>query len=212
MYTPRHFRMSDTAECHDLIRQHPFGVLVSGSADEAPSASHLPFHLEPDEGPMGTLYMHLARANPQAATLDGRPVRCVFSGAHAYVSPTWYETAPAVPTWNYLAVHCIGRAERVDDKSAMESQMAALGHDYEAESGWRFDALPQKYRDGMIKGIVGFRVPIDELFGKAKLSQNKSEADIARSIEGLVRSDRPGDHDLATHMKNPPRSSDAEGS
>lgn len=43
----------------------------------------------------GTVEQHLA-ANPQVLT--------VFQGAHAYVSPTWYEGA-GVLTWNYTAVH-----------------------------------------------------------------------------------------------------------
>jgi transcriptional regulator len=29
----------------------------------------------------------------------------MFRGPQAYISPAWYATHPAVPTWNYIAVH-----------------------------------------------------------------------------------------------------------
>lgn len=202
MYTPKHFSVTDVGECHDMIEADPFGVLVSpGASGEAPSASHLPFHLVRDAGDMGELQVHLARANPQAFELDGQRVRCIFSGPHAYISPTWYEPRPAVPTWNYTAVHCIGIARLTTDPDEMSGQMEQLTALYERGEGWRYSELPEDYRRGMLKGIKGFRIRIEQLIGKAKLNQNKSDSDIAGSVAGLRATGRTGDAAVADLME-----------
>src|SRR3546814_9689193 len=58
----------------------------------------------------------------------------VFSGPHGYVSPRWYETAPAVPTWNYEAVHVAGRAKAIHDPAALRSIVDRLSRVYETRS------------------------------------------------------------------------------
>jgi transcriptional regulator len=202
MYTPKHFEISETSACHDLIGANPFGILISGKAGDAPDASHLPFHIDRDTGDLGELQVHLARANPHALDLDGKRVRCIFSGPHAYVSPSWYETETAVPTWNYTAVHCIGIAARTEDADEMSAQMGQLTRLYEGDGPWRYDDLPDDYRRGMLKGIVGFRIRIEQLIGKAKLSQNKSDSDVASSVAGLRGTSRSDDHEVANLMES----------
>lgn len=202
MYTPKHYEIAELSECHALVEANPFGVLVSNGADDgAPLASHLPFHLIRDVGTKGELQLHLARANPHASCLDGQRVRCIFSGAHAYVSPTWYGEGPAVPTWNYVAVHCIGVAVRTDDPEEMSGQMDALGRAYEGNEAWRYGDLPDDYRRGMLKGITGFRIRIEQLIGKAKLSQNKSDSDIASTVSGLRGTGKGMDSEVAELME-----------
>src|SRR3954469_15609634 len=115
MYIPAAFAERDLTKLHDFIEQHSFGLLVS-QVDGLPFASHLPFLLDRTAGPHGTLIGHMARANPQWRTLAGQMALVVFSGPHAYVSPTWYEAANTVPTWNYAAVHATGRAEVVEGR------------------------------------------------------------------------------------------------
>ena len=44
----------------------------------------------------------------------------MFSGPHAYVSPTWYRTPGTVPTWNYAAVHAYGMCELIEGTDAIE--------------------------------------------------------------------------------------------
>lgn len=200
MYTPNHFRIDDVTASHQIIEENPFGILMSSGVDEAPTASHLPFHLDRKVGTLGTLHVHLARANDQAKVLDGAMVRCVFSGPHAYLSPTWYGSSPAVPTWNYVAVHCIGRARRVEDARDMEHQMAVLSSRYEADGPWQFDNLPDDFRRGMLKGIVGYTIEIADMIGKAKLSQNKSVEITERSAEGLRKTGRHDDSVIADMM------------
>jgi transcriptional regulator len=201
MYTPKHYSVPDVATCHDMIEADPFGLLVcAGSDDDVPSASHLPFHLVRETGELGELHVHLARANPQSKELNGKKVRCIFSGPHAYISPTWYESGPAVPTWNYTAVHCIGVAVQTADPEEMSRQMEQLTAVYERGGSWRYGDLPDDYRRGMLKGITGFRIRIEQLIGKAKLNQNKSDSDIAGSVAGLRTTGRLDDAVVADLM------------
>ncbi len=113
MYVPKHFAEPSAEAIVDSVAAHEFALLVTSVASGI-EATHLPLHFEPAHGPQGRLIGHLARANPQARVLDGSNVMAVFSGPHGYVSPRWYDDAPAVPTWNYVAVHFYGTARTID--------------------------------------------------------------------------------------------------
>jgi len=195
MYMPGHFDASDVAFCHDLIRAYPFACLTTAS--DGLFASHLPFLLDADRGSLGTLIAHVARANPQHEALAaGAQALVVFAGPHAYVSPTWYETNPAVPTWNYCVAHAYGKARILDDPA---SYLARLATTFDGQ--WRFDTLPADYQAKMIRGIVAFEIEILVLEGKAKLSQNRSAADVVAVIHALESSNTPLDREVAQWMK-----------
>lgn len=204
MYTPAHFAVEDTAACHDIVEANEFGLLVTAAGD-APEATHLPFVLRRDEGERGALYAHMARANPQWRDFGDAPVLCVFAGPHAYVSPTWYpEEGPAVPTWNYSAVHCYGTPEIIADGERRDWLMDVLSQRYEGDGPWSYQGLPEKFRAAMVKGIVAFRIPIERMEGKAKLSQNKSAADREALAGGLTATGRPMDAEVAEAMRKLP--------
>src|SRR5437763_1460090 len=110
MYIPAAFDETEQPRLHDFVERHSFGVLVS-QVSGMPFATHLPFLLERNSGPNGTLVGHVARANPQWQDAAGQTTLAIFSGPHTYISPTWYEAEQVVPTWNYTAVHVYGRIE-----------------------------------------------------------------------------------------------------
>jgi transcriptional regulator len=103
MYIPPHFRQHDPEAAIAFMKRHPFAVIVSNGA-EAPLATHLPFHTSEENGSI-VLTAHFAKANPQWKTLSD--VLVIFSGPHAYISPSNYEKEENVPTWNYIAVHAM---------------------------------------------------------------------------------------------------------
>ncbi|MGH7266366.1 MAG: FMN-binding negative transcriptional regulator, partial [Candidatus Rokuibacteriota bacterium] len=191
MYVPRHFDASDPGRCHALIRAEPFGTLVAVDEAGAPFATHVPFLLDADRGPLGTLLGHVARANPQWRLFSSRPVLALFQGPHAYVSPAWYEAHPSVPTWNYVAVHAYGVPALVDDSARVKAMLGRLVEVNEAgrPDPWRFDALADDYVGGMLRGIVAFEIPLDRLEGKAKLSQNRGAGDRSRVRAALAGGD-----------------------
>jgi len=155
----------------------------------APFATHLPFMIEDD-----VLVAHMARANPQWRSFaQGDEVLCVFQGPHAYISPSWYESANTVPTWNYVAVHVYGMPEIVDDPVAALDDQARLVTAHEAgfDEPWLLDERDPAMIEGLLRSIVNFRIPIGRIEGKFKLNQNKTAADRAGTIAGLESAGDP---------------------
>jgi len=209
VYVPKHFEVTDTAWCHALMQAQSFAAMITADDAGAPFATHLPLLLDARRGPLGTLRGHVARANPHWRYLAaGRPTLVVFSGAHAYVSPSWYATHPAVPTWNYVAVHASGTGTLVEDAAQVRALLADLVRAYEppGPQAWSLEALPADYLAGMQRGIVAFEIPIARLEGKAKLSQNRDAVDQGRTREALAASDDPLARTVAALMADaPPR-------
>lgn len=207
MYTPDIFALTDPAEVRRTLHEHGFALLVT-AAEGAPMASHLPFLFDAGRGPKGALLCHMAKANPQwkdfpALEATGREALVVFQGPHGYVSPSWYAAGPAVPTWNYLAVHAYGTLRIIDDPAEIKAHQARLVDTHEAGFAvpWSMAGQSEKYIARMLRGIVAFEIPISRLEAKAKLNQNKSDADRQGVIAALEASGRPGDLELAAIMR-----------
>ncbi|PKH25581.1 FMN-binding negative transcriptional regulator [Pseudomonas fluorescens] len=203
MYTPRAFALDDLPQIQQLIQHTRLAQLVTVGEDGL-QASHLPLLLNPDEGPNGTLYGHLAKANPQWRELqNGSEALVIFAGADAYISPAFYpakaEHGKVVPTWNYIAVHAYGKAEVFSDAERLLKVVNALTERHESGRAqpWAVSDAPADYIDGMLKAIVGFALPIERVIGKHKLSQNRSAADMAGVREGLAASTDVHDQTLA---------------
>jgi transcriptional regulator len=186
MYTPNSFRQDDTDAVFGLIERHSFATLVSNVGGEL-TASHLPLLIDRHAGSTGQLLGHMARANSQWRALAGRDVLAVFSGPHAYVSPTWYGASPMVPTWNYLAVHVYGRFETIEENDALLDLLQLTATKYESSQPrpWTF-AKDDPYVEKLLKGIIGFRVEIERIEGKWKLGQNHSVEVRRSAAEQLV--------------------------
>ncbi len=196
MFVPPAFRLDDVTACQQVLTDHPFMLLI----DRGPAAelTHLPLTLVAEEGPFGTLYGHVARANPHTGSLiAGVPQTVVASGPHAYISPTWYPDPSAnVPTWNYVVVHADGTPEPLSDPLPV---VRALSAQY--EPSWHPDLLAPEQLRGLAAAIVAFRLPISRLTGKAKLSQNRKPADRAGLVSGLAQRPDPLDQAIAALMR-----------
>jgi len=172
MYIPRSFAETDLPTLHDFIERNSFGVLVS-QADGSPFATHLPFFLDRTTGSKGTLIGHVARANPHWQHVTDQTVLAIFSGPHAYISPTWYDAENVVPTWNYLAVHVYGQVTLIEDPSSLLDIVQRSVSVYESSfpQPWSLDSSAA-YVKPLLNQIVGFRMEIAKIEGKFKLSQN----------------------------------------
>ncbi|RIX53688.1 FMN-binding negative transcriptional regulator [Paenibacillus nanensis] len=185
MYIPKHFKMENLSTIYEFIEHNSFGVLFS-MQDHVPVASHLPFLLD-REG--GYLYSHMARPNNQWKDITGQEVLVVFPGPHSYVSSSWYETNQSVPTWNYIAAHIYGRIEIMDEQDDVVRSLEKLVLKYEgAGSTYRVDESNKALIEGLTRGIVAFRLKIDRMEGKWKLSQNQSEDRQRAVIQQLEQS------------------------
>lgn len=199
LYVPSLFRVEDEEKLFRFIERYAFGTLVS-SADEGLQVSHIPFLPERAANGRIRLLAHVARANPHAQSIaSARHVVAIFQGPHAYISPSWYEHHPAVPTWNYAVVHAHGPARLLDD-DALRDLIGRLSEIYEAgrPNAWRLDAAPRDFIDKLAGTIVGFSIDVERLEAKFKLSQNRPGRDAERVIEAL---ENAGERSLATLMR-----------
>jgi transcriptional regulator len=202
MYLPQAFHVEDDGAIDAFMQSHEFATIVSGTA-EGLVASHVPLTVTRTTSHL-VISGHVARANTHWQSMDGaRESLIIFHGPHAYVSPTWYATSPAVPTWNYAVVHAYGRPRADADPALLEEHLRALVRRHEAErkGGWSFDDLPLDYRSRLLSGIVGFEMPVERLEAKFKLGQNRAPADREGTIAGLERESAAEAHSLAAFMR-----------
>ena len=180
MYLRPAFTETDTTRIAGLISENPFGLLVTNGAGGL-DASPVPFVVT-REGTDIVLTGHLAAANAQCACFGGGAAMAAFGGPHAYISPSWYRTQPAVPTWDYAAAHVHGHLERLDGDALMDVLRALAQGD---PGGFDVDALEAGYRDGMVNSIRGFRLRAERIEAQWKMSQNRSIADREGVVAGL---------------------------
>jgi transcriptional regulator len=201
MYIPASFAQTDSRQLFDLIESHSFGVLVS-TVEGAMTATHLPLLLRREPAPNGRLVGHMARANPQWRAIDGCEVLCIFSGPHAYVSPTWYESDNVVPTWNYVAVHVYGRCRVIDDATTMARIVSDYVGTYEKSqpAPWQLET-GTPFFEKLLKAIVGFEIEISRIEGKWKLSQNQPEGIREKAAAQLAQRDDPESREVARLMR-----------
>ena len=192
MYVPADFNEPNPDALRELIVQHPFGSLITRGKNGL-DANHIPFELMPDDGGLGELHAHVARANPVWQDVaDGDEVLVIFRAGDAYISPNWYPSKHVahrqVPTWNYRVVHAHGRITVRDDEKFVRGVVARLTRTHEASQPvpWKMGDAPKDYIDRMLQSIVGLQIEITRLVGKRKLGQNKAEADIRGAGEALV--------------------------
>lgn len=199
MHCPQHFKVDDQEAINTVVRNNPFCVLISVDNNSL-SANHIPLELEGDAKNGGILRGHLARNNAQLADFSAVGNECltIFTGPHSYVSPTWYVN-PGVPTWNFMAVHCYGHVELLKTGEEAIHQLERLVKRYEGNS-WSIDLLPSEQREKALAGIVSFKMVIDRVEAKFKLSQNKTLPDRQNVFSTLSTSEDTGSRLTAEAM------------
>ena len=201
MYIPKYFKVTNVDEIREFIQLNSFGTLVTTKKGR-PIATHLPLQLLHEED---AFYItgHMAYGNPQWRTLETtEEVLVMFQGPHAYISSSWYEQEN-VPTWNYQAVHVYGTASILDGKE-LEQDLTRLLHKYEKhrENPILWDQLSPELLEKELKGIVGFKIKVQEIQAAYKLSQNRNEEDYQNIIEELCKEKDLNAKALAEIMKN----------
>jgi transcriptional regulator len=196
MYVNPLYAERELSVLHDTIEAVRFGLLVLCA--DGPLAAHIPFVLHRDEGRYGTLVAHVAGKDPLARHLDGGPETiAIFSGPRAYVSPRWCPN-DVLPTYNFVAVHAGGRPRVLKDDGAVLAHLAELIDVHEERSSpspWSIASASESYVAGLLPNIVAFKLEIDAIQGKRKLSQNRAVEDREGVMHGLR--ERGGDDDQA---------------
>jgi transcriptional regulator len=182
MYTPKSFALTDPTLIAQVIDCHSFGTLIS-NGEGGLQASHLPFEFDAEQG---LLRCHMARANPQWRDFGDKDVLAIFQGPHGYISPSWYQTELAVPTWNYVAVQVYGTPRIIEDDAEVAALLESLVTEHESwfEKPWKLEAS-EEWQRNLRRAIVGFEMKITRVEAKAKMSQNRPAEDIAGVVAGL---------------------------
>jgi transcriptional regulator len=203
VYVPRFNAMEDGEEIRRLVAGVGSAQLVPVSDDGYPAATLLPVLWDGDR-----LVLHMARANPHWRSIrPGAPALAVVTGDEAYVSAAWYpskaEHGRVVPTWNYSAVHITGRAEVREDPAWLRDAVTRLtdAHEGDRAQPWSVADAPDRYVEKQLRAIVGIEVTVERVEAKAKLSQNRDDADVAGVIAGLRREGGGREHRVADAME-----------
>jgi transcriptional regulator len=191
MYIPKHFEENNQEKLLEFMRSNSFVTLVS-ILNGVPFASHIPLVIETN-GDSIKLVGHLAKGNEQWKAFGEGQTLAIFTGPHAYVSPTLYEKRESVPTWNYIAVHAYGVPKVIEfaERATLERMMDDIIDTYDASYKEQWHSLSDTYRTSMMKGIVAFEMNVTQLEGKYKLSQNRSEVDQHSVAEALSKNSDP---------------------
>jgi transcriptional regulator len=202
MYIPKIFKVEEAVDILDFIQKNGFATLVSVDADGLPVATHIPIALEMLADNTPVLRGHVSRANPQAQLFgDNRTALAIFTGAHTYISSSWYEQEN-VSTWNYSAVHVYGQIRflTVDE---LRSDVEKLTAKYEkgVEKPFLVPQISPEMVNAQLKGIVGFELTMADVQAKAKLSQNRKDTDYQHIIKKLEETNDAQAHQVAAEMK-----------
>lgn len=197
MYIPSQFKIKDDEFIYDLIQENSFATFFSQHEGE-PYATHIPLMIDQDKE---YLYGHFARANSQWKDLPNQSVLAIFHGPHCYISSSWYESDLSVPTWNYLAVHVYGKAELIEGEELKKALIDLVKKYEKPDSSYQIDEVDPKFLEGMTKGIVGFKIKIEKIEGKAKLSQNHSFKRKQLVIQELEKFKSEDEREISSYMK-----------
>ena len=191
MYLPSYFEETRVEVLHQLMRERPLATLVTLGAAGL-NANHLPFELDSEPLPNGTLRCHVARANPVWRDYSlGTEALVIFTGPQVYISPSWYETkkqsGEVVLTYNYAVVHAYGALRIIQERAWLRGLVTRLTERFESASAapWRVSDAPEDFIDKQLGAIVGIEITITRLAGKWKISQNRPALDRAGVVEAL---------------------------
>lgn len=200
MYIPSAFLETELPALHEMMRTARLANIIT-TTTAGLVATPVPLLLAPEEGPFGTLYGHLARANIQWTLEPLAEAMALFMGPDAYISPSWYaskqENHKVVPTWNYVAVHAYGPISFFEDAAQLRALVTNLTdhHEQGRAQPWAVTDAPKTFIDGLLKAIIGFKLPITRIDGKRKMSQNRPEKDRQGVAANLAQSPLAADRE-----------------
>jgi transcriptional regulator len=204
MYVPSSFSETDPDQLLELVARFPFASIITPELGGDLWVSHVPLLARRREGGV-VLAGHFARANKHwTAFAAGAPTTAIFRGPHAYISPTWYVKAPAVPTWNYAVVHAAGPVRLMESDTHLAEMVRELAERFEGRgaSAWHPDRVPPEFLATQLAAIVGFEIAVERWEGKLKLGQNRSAEDRQGAVAHLEAAGGDNGHQLAEMMRD----------
>ena len=198
MYNLSQFTETDQSRVIDFMHAHPFALLCGADAAGQPVATQIPVFID-RRGDKVVLSGHMMRKTDHHLAFESNPkALAVFTGAHTYVSASWYEDKQSASTWNYMSVHAVGRLRFLGHDELLQVLKRTTDH-YENNpySGANFDDIPMADIEKMSKAIIAFEMEVETLKNVFKLSQNKDEKTYSTVVAKLA--EQPGDSEIIAH-------------
>lgn len=187
MFIPKFYRNTDFLSIKEFIQKNAFGILVSNHESKI-LATHIPLQWMEKEG-KNYLLGHISIANSQKKSfVDNTEVLCIFSGAHTYISSSWYNHEN-VPTWNYMAAHVYGKISIMTEKEEILKMLDDLMEKYEKnmENPSKLKNISPDYLEAHLNGIICFTIEIENIDCAFKLSQNRDATNKELVIKALEK-------------------------
>lgn len=185
------FTLTDRAEIERIIRENPWGTFVS-NASTGLVASHYPVILDDTREEL-SIVSHVGRPDEQLHELGEHELLVILQGPHGYISSSWYDADPAVPTWNFVAVHLSGVPEILSAEENLQVLEKLVDH-FERElpnpRQMRGTLEDERYAERISSGTVGLRLTPTKIVAKQKMSQNRPDH-IVDSIMAELGGDSP---------------------
>lgn len=186
MYNLPHFKEPDAQVVLEFVKKHPFAMLIGVDGEHQPVATQVPVFIDEREGRL-FLTGHIQRKTDHHKAFEQNSnVLAVFTGAHAYVSASWYENNQVASTWNYMSVHAKGSMRFLTDEELYEVLKRTTHHfENNPHSPSLVEKMSDEYVQSNMKAIVAFEVEVKELNHVFKLSQNRDEKSYNQIIHQL---------------------------
>jgi len=185
MYDYPHYKEQDKEKVIEFMRGHPFITLVGCDSKGRVEVTQIPVLVE-GKGERIFIRGHLAKKSDHHRAFEENPnVLALFTGAHTYVSGTWYAGNPhQASTWNYISVHARGSIKFQDEAALVEllKKLSLHFENSDRTSSTIYENLPLEYREKLTKAILAFEIEVTELDNVYKLSQNRDE----KSYDSIV--------------------------
>jgi transcriptional regulator len=201
MYSLPYFKEQDQQKVLDFVRSHPFAFICGCDEENKPVATQIPCFIEERNGKLFLSGHIMKSTDHHKAFLYNPNVLAVFTGAHTYVSASWYSEPKTASTWNYMSVHAKGKLKFLDENALLEVLKHTTNHfENDPHSPANFEQLPEEYVQKLAKAIIAFEVEVESIDNVFKLSQNRDE----KSFDNIMHKLEHQDHDgkiIAEEMK-----------
>lgn len=202
MHLPEYFEERDYEEIGRLINSFPLAILICNIGEEV-IANHIPLIFGNDKELIG----HIAKSNPLHEQLQNNAkILVIFRAEDAYISPNYYptkqETHRHVPTWNYQAVHINGKIVFTHSKKEKIATVGKMTKFFEralfGDNAWKMSDAPKDFMEDEFNNLVAFKINVEKITAKSKLSQNRDSIDYKNVINVM---DEIGKSAIADRMK-----------
>jgi transcriptional regulator len=185
MYDIPYFKSDHPEEVLAFMRAHPFALVCGVDANEKPVATQVPFLFE-QRGDKLFLQGHFMKKQDHTNAFIHNPhALIVFTGAHSYVSASWYENKKVASTWNYQSVQVSGLMH-FRDEFFLQALLTRLTETFESpDSPSMVQHMDPAYVQRMMQAIVAFEIEVENVRHVFKLSQNRDEQSYANIISNL---------------------------